>query len=348
MDKIRVGMIRADIHAGWYAPPLGPVDELAMLEHYPQCQYYFYYRHRQKFDPIPGFEITTIYDRWPLHQGITPSDKEDLDNAQIFRKVCLGKPEICDNLDAVSDDVDMVFIANCMGDADDHLELATPGLKKGVPTFVDKPYAYTLTDAHAIIDLATENDTAVMSSSLLRQNPMTEQFKSRFTEIAPVGEGFIKGVGNSQLGAIIHGLSLAQHVFGEGVEWVDCMGQMDQEIVRLHYPGTEEMPKGIEVIVMNSHLLGPNCGYQCVVYGQKGSIISPWINDYNFPLGGQVIVEKCKEMVRTRKPQIPYESMLELIETVEAARRSQETGKRVRLEDVRASRTGQFSDAPAR
>ena len=337
MDKIRVGMIRGDVHGAWYAPLMTAVDEAALLRHYPQDQYYFYYRHRLRFETIPGFEVTKIFDRWPPHQGVTPDEKKELSNAEIFRSIFADKPEICDSLDAVSEDVDLVFIADCMGDGHDHLELATPGLKKGIPTFVDKPYAYTLADARAMIVLAKENDTVVMSASLLRQNPMTEQFKSRFAEVGPVGEGFVKGVGNSQLGGIIHGLSLAQHVFGEGVEWVDCMGQLDQEIVRLHYPATEEMPKGIEVIVLNSHLLGPYCGYQCVVYGKNGSITSPWINDYNFPLGGRVIVQKAKAMVETRKPPIPYESMLELIETVEAARKAQKTGKRVPLEEIRNS-----------
>ena len=339
MERIRVGMIRCDVHGAWYAPLLGPVDEAALLQHYPQCQYYFFYRHKQRFDAIPGFEITKVYDRWPIHTGVTPSESGDLSNAQILQKVLLGKPRICETLDELSDDVDLVFIADCQDDGSDHLELATPGLKKGAPTFVDKPFAYTLADARAMIELAQENGTAVMSSSLLRQNPMTEQFRNRFAEIGPVGEGFVKGVGNSQLGAIIHGLSLAQHVFGEGVEWVDCMGQMDQEIVRLHYRDRDEgMPKGVEVVVLSSHLTGPYCGYQCVAYGQTGSIISPWVNDYNFPLGGQVIVEKCKELVRTRQPQVPYESMLELIEIVEAARQAQRTGKRVYLEEVREAR----------
>ena len=157
-------------------------------------------------------------------------------------------------------------------------------------------------------------------------------------EIGPVGEGFVKGYGLSGLGGTIHGLSLAQQIFGEGVEWVECTrGQMPVELVRTHYaPNRPDIaPDGLDVMTMSSYLLGPSCGYQCVAYGQKGSLMSPWINDYNFPLAGQVILNLCAELARTRQPQIPYASMLELIEIVEAARRSQETGEPVALKDLR-------------
>ena len=54
-------------------------------------------------------------------------------------------------VEAVADAVDLVFIANESGDGRDHLKLATPGLEKGVPTFVDRPFARTVKDAKAMI-----------------------------------------------------------------------------------------------------------------------------------------------------------------------------------------------------
>ena len=38
--------------------------------------------------------------------------------------------------------MDLVFISDCVGDGSEHLRWAAPGLEKGVPTFVDKPFAY--------------------------------------------------------------------------------------------------------------------------------------------------------------------------------------------------------------
>lgn len=324
MDNIRMAMLNCDCHACWYGLLFQPADELACLEYHPACQYYYYYRNKLKFDLLPGFELTKVWD-------------EKREEAEKLAKVFCNKPHVCSSLEEASDDVDMVFVADCSREGEYHLAYATPGLKKGVATFVDKPFAYTLADARAIVKLADANNTPVMSSSLLRQNPYGAYFKNRFVEIGLIGEGFVKGYGLSGLGGTIHGLSLAQQIFGEGAEWVECTtGRMPVELVRLHYPArSDTAPDGVDVIVMSSYLLGPYCGYQCVVYGQKGSMMSPWIDDYIFPLGGQKIMNMCAEMVRTRKPQIPYASMLELIEIVEAARQSQKTGRPVALNDVR-------------
>lgn len=271
INKIRVGMIRCDVHACWYGLLMASVDESILLKYFPQCHYYFYYRHNLKFEIVPGFELTKIWDGFHPHEGISRIEDEKMTNAEIFAKTFLSKPKICNTPEEVSDGVDLVFIADCMGQGEDHLALAAPGLRKGIPTFIDKPYTYNLADAQAMISLAKANNTPLMSASLLRLSPLTDQFRSRFAEIAPVGEGVVKGVGSSGLGAAIHGLSLAQHVFGGGVEWVDCMGRIPLEIVRLHYPSREGIfRQGVDVVIISSHLIGPHCGFQCVVYGGGG------------------------------------------------------------------------------
>ena len=333
MAAIRVGMIRCDVHAAWYALLFQEANEQLVLERYPQCQYYSYYRHKLKFGIVPGFELAKVYDPFPRHVGITYPDDER-GSAEIFAEAFGNKAVVCETLDELSDDVDLVFIADCLEEGKDHLELATPGLKKGVPTFVDKPFAYTLADVRAMIDLAKENSTPIMNASLLRVNPLTNLFRDRFAEIDPVGMGVVKGVGSSGLDAVIHTLSLAEHAFGTGVDWVQAMGTLPLEFVRLHYPSDHpDLPNGVELLAISSHLSGPNCGFRCEAYSKKGAIHSPWIDDYKFPLGGQVIVRNLKKMVETREPQLPYESMVELFEIVEAARKSQDNGSNNRNPD---------------
>lgn len=336
MSKIRVGMIRCDVHGCWYGLLFQPADERLALEHFPQCHYYFYYRHELKFGMMPEFELTKVYDPFPPHVGITRAEDDSRSNAELLSDVFLGKPEVCETLEEASDDVDLVFIADCAEEGKDHLDLATPGLKKGVPTFVDKPFACTLADARAMVSLAGANSAPLLSASMLRVHPAIARFRSRFSEIEPVGEGFVKGVGFSGLGSVIHGLSLALGVFGDGVEWVDCMGRIPLEVLRMHYPSRDDrLPHGIDVVVLSGHMIGPNCGFQATAYGQRtDSITTPWLNDYNYPLSGQVIMNHCREMVRTRQPQIAYESMLEPLRVVEAGRLSQEQGKLVYLKDL--------------
>ncbi len=338
MEKIRVGMIRCDVHACWYGLLFAPVDEEVLFKYFPQNQYYYFYKHKLKLEPLAGFELTRIWDGFPPHRGISRSESETLGNAEVLHKVFMNKPKICETVEEVSDDVDLVFIADCWEEGTDHLALAAPGLKKGVPTFVDKPFACALTDAREMVRLARENDTPLLSLSLLNANPIGEHFRNRFAEIAPVGMGIVKGVGTGGLNAIIHGLSLAQNVFGQGVESVECMGTLPLEFVHMHYPKSDpELPHGVDVLVISSYLSGPDCGFRCEAYSAKGSIHSPWIDDFQFPRSGQVILRKLKQMVETRRPPVPYESMLELIEIVEAGRKAQTTGKPVRLNDIRNS-----------
>lgn len=323
MKTIRVGIIRCDLHASWYALLMAKADERLILDYWPECHHYFYYRHYLRFGLVGGFALAKVWD-------------EDRRNAEKLSKAFLDVPQICDSFQEVSDDVDLVFIADCSLEGKDHLTLARPGLEKGVVTFVDKPFAYTLADARSMVALAEQNKTALMSASLLRMNPLGDQFRARFTEIAPVAEGVVKGKGLGGLNSTIHPLSLAQHIFGEGVESVQCMGRIPLEFVHLHYPSSDpKLPHGIDVLVIASHLLGPYCGCRCEAYSERGAIHSEWIDDYKYPLGGKIILEKIKQMVRVHHPVLPYASILELIEIVEAARISQREGRLVHLHEVR-------------
>ncbi len=330
-------MIRCDLHAAWYACLMEKIDEMTLLKYWPACHYYFYYRNKPKFDIVDGFEIVKLWDPPTRHGEINYPDEPGVSGADLLAKLLGGKPEICNSVEEVSDGVDLVFIANCLEDGEDHLELARPSLEKGIPTFIDKPLAPTYSGAKEIIEIAERSGTMVMNASLLLCNPLIEQFKNRFPEIEPIGEAFIKGVGRSGLNAAIHGLSLAWGLFGDGVEWVDCMGIHDHEILRMHYPPAPgRVPGGFDAIVRSGHVMGPNCGFQAIVYGgRKGSLLSPWINDYNFPLSGQKILGDLKKMVVTRKPVVPYTSILGLSKIVEAGRISRREGARqVALKEI--------------
>lgn len=62
--------------------------------------------------------------------------------------------------------IDAVLITSLCGAA--HLERATPFLKAGVPTFVDKPFTTTWADAHALSELASQHNTLLWHASAMR------------------------------------------------------------------------------------------------------------------------------------------------------------------------------------
>jgi len=336
--KIRVGIIRADTHGFWYAHLFEKPDPRMMRKNHRGCHYYFYKRgdpEELRFPPVPGMTIAAVY------------DEEHPEEAAKLAEAMGGKARVCRRLDEVSDDVDLVYIADCSFEGKDHLRYATPGLKKGVPHFVDKPFAYTLKDALKMIALAQANNTAVMCASLLRYSPRLERFGKRLADVAPVRRVEIPGCGSS-LAAVYHTVSAAQNVMTAGgygrCQWVECVGAEPFDVMRLHYPAREG---GTDVFLFNAmgHVPGrivySSTYHHCEVflpsaYGDEGSMHSPRVGDYEYPVAGRKIVALAKKMAVTKRPPIDYATMLEPLQIIEAARVAQRTGTRVTIEPIRS------------
>jgi len=323
--KIRVGIIHCDAHGMYYAALMDEHDPILLRE--PELgrgvHFYFYtiYNDPKKMT-VPKIEGYQVMKLWAA----------DRKRAENLSRVFYGKPEVCETFEEVSDDVDLVFIADGSGDGSSHLELATPSIKKGIPTFIDKPLAHNVKDAHAIIRLANKYKTPVMSLSMLREIPHFTLFKNRFAEIEEPEFGIIKG-GGTDLAGQIHAISLAQHLFGNGVESVECMGQNPLAYIHLNYGNKPKRPKA--GVVLNCDSGGTyHCAFYASAYSKWGAIHSPGIGDYEFPWGAARILEKIKQMVKTKKPQASYDEMIENIAVATAAREAQKTGKTVYLKDV--------------
>lgn len=326
MKKIRLAMIRCDGHAYTYAPLMAPCD-VALYRKHCHCEYYWMidsYRPDQLKTPVvKGFDIVKMWDF-------------DRDKAEQFAETYLGKPRVCRTLEEATRDIDAAFINDCDGDGSDHLKLARPFLRKGIPTFIDKPFADNLKDAKAIVRLARRHRAPLYSASILREVNQIHYLKARLPEIkGALALGVVKGVG-PHLAGVIHGLSLAQAVFGQGVESVDCIGDGGLEHVLIHNKN------GAQVTVLNTPA---SCfdWFICDVYTNPGRYGNPptrchlrsnTVGDAEYIGGALNVLRKFKNMVRTRKPPIPYEMLLELIAVVDAARLSQKRHRRVYLKDI--------------
>ena len=324
-NEIRIGIIRCDLHAIYYANLIQKHDPDLLRE--PELgkggffYFYTYYNQPKKIaiPEVPNFEVTKLWD-------------EDRQLAENMSRIYYGKPRVCDSFEEVSDEVDLVLIADCNEDGSDHLKLATPGLKKRVPTFVDKPFAYEVEDARAIVGLAKAHDTPVLSLSILRTLPQATLFRNRFKEIGQPEFGTVKGGGDTMAGHI-HAISLAQHLFGAGVESVECMGQTPLAYVHLDY-GEKTGRPAYGVVLNCAPGAGPHCAMYASAYSKLGAVHSPALGDFEFPYGVVANLKMIKKMVQTRKPQAPYEEMIECIAIPTAARLAQKEGQRVYLKEV--------------
>ncbi len=279
---------------------------------------------------LRGIKLVKVYDR--------PGGSRW---AAKFAEIFTDRPRVCTELEEATEDVDAAFIACCDLDGSDHLKLAAPFLSRGIPTFVDKPFAATLKDAKAMIALAKKHRTPLMSASLLSYTDQVDWLLRRKDEIGPWCLGLVKGYNGwgskSGLEGITHGVALALATFGYGVEWVQSMGSLPQEFMLLHYAD------GRQMMVMNTAGEVGGGYFTVQVWGRSSAANTPVANDLiSEPIGDPEflsatakIVKTFKKMVRTRTPPIPYEHILDWVRVTEAGRRSQRLGKRVHLSRVR-------------
>lgn len=327
MGRIRVGLIRCDLHGMYYAALMAKHDPIALRDDKigrGHAAYYYFYTNYDNptammVPSVAGFAIAKVWD-------------ENRCRAELMPEIWQDRPEVCDSFEEVSDDVDLVFIADCNGDGSDHLKLARPGLVKGVPTFIDKPFSYDVKDAESLVRLAQEHATPMMSLSMLKEVPAVACFCNRFKEVGTPEFGTIKGGGDAMAGHI-HAISFAQRLFGNGVESVECMGKSPLAYIHLDYGKKANRPE--KGVVLNCASGGsPHCAMYASVYGALGVAHSPPIGDFKFPFGAAIILKKIKKMVQTGKPQEEYSDMVECIGIAAAARAAQKSKDRVYLRDI--------------
>lgn len=340
-SRIKVGLIRADSHGIYYAALMDDIDPLLLLKP-PTTQtrppyswmrgryhrlFYSQSNPTQRTAPfVGGCDIVKVWD-------------ESEDAARTFAQVLRGEPRVCASFEEVSDGVDLVLVADCNYDGSDHLKLAAPGLKKGVPTFVDKPFAFDLKDARAMVDLARASGAPLYSRSILSELPQVERFRQRITENGNADFGFVRGGGPTFDGQI-HGLALALALFGGGVNRVDSMGDTPLAHVLLSWkPGSGSPTNGVVLSCMSGGT-GPESGFYAAAFNARGGLFSDGFDSRVYPDGAARIVEQMKQMVRTRKPPVPYEQLIEPIAIAAAARLSHQQGKPVSVSDVMAAPAG--------
>jgi predicted dehydrogenase len=331
--NIRVGLIRCDTHGLWFGPLMAehdarvlywPMDPGLPHSHSWQrggCHRFFYTNYG---DPllmtapyVGGFEFVKVWD-------------EERHVAEQASRVFFGKPKVCDTFEECSDDVDLVFIASCNFDGTDHLRLATPGLKKGVATFVDKPFADTVADARKILSLAKKHNAPVYSQSIVRVEPVLTQFKNRIPEVGEVGFATLAGYKTHPAG-LMHTVSAIQHLFGPGIQTVRVLEAPNQISIFFDYGGKPGTPG--HGIMLNTDP-GPRDGGQLriSIMGSQSEIHALIPGERQYIDGTAVIIRSIKQLVKTRKtPLDALQQVVEVVAVIEAFRKAKKTGKPVRV-----------------
>jgi len=231
--------------------------------------------------------------------------------------------QVCDSADECAEGVDAVLIVDDGSGA--QWKYAVTPLRKGVPTFCDKPLAMTARQAKEIAAVARKAGTPFMSASSLRFVP---DIVALAKEAPSLGDIHLatSTCGNELVYYGIHALEMAYAVLGWGA--VSCLnvGQPGRNLVRVRF----ENGRDLMLIVGERDWM--RAGYQINLYGSKGwRSLTPNLSDLYWYL-----LEQFLQVVRTGKESVPIEEEVEVIAVLEAGKRSLVEKREVTIKEVLA------------
>jgi predicted dehydrogenase len=173
--------------------------------------------------------------------------------------------------------------------------------------------------------VARQSGAPLMSASSLRFVPDVLALKKEAPALGDIPLATTI-CGNELVYYGIHALETAYAVLGPGA--VSCLnvGQPGRNVVRVRFAG------GRDLVLMVAERHYMRAGYQINLYGSKGwRSLQPNLSDLYLYL-----LEKFLDVVRTRKPVVPLDEIVEVIAVLEAGKRSLELGREVRIAEVLA------------
>jgi virulence factor len=221
--------------------------------------------------------------------------------------------EILDDPAALFGKIDAVLIESVDGSV--HRERAMPFLERGIPTYIDKPFACSLADARALADVAMVKHIPLMSSSSLRYAP----------EVVAARAGGVAGkiVGVSTYGPApthprnpglfhygIHPVEMLFTLMGPGCQRVSCLGNAGGEVATgLWSDGRVASIRGIR---------DGKQDYGFTLFGSKGVVTQGVSTKYIY----RELLKQIVAMFTTRQVPIDLRETLEIVAFIEAASRS--------------------------
>lgn len=247
--------------------------------------------------------------------------------------------KVARSLEEMVGEVDAIWMGDASGYGEDHFDLVAPGLRKGLPTFCDKPIGGTVAGTNKILAFARKHRAPLMSSSLFRHQWGTEAalrkrdggtFGTIRYVIASVQGGY------SPDGWMIYGQHPAWTVMtllGPGVEAVSLYAREATSHALITYK--DRMPA--EIWFGRPNETFEYC-HTAVHFEKKRYEYTPAIEgDFWFGHHYEMfrMAATFREMIRTGKEPIPHQEILEVTAIVHAGARSlKEKSRLVDLAEV--------------
>jgi predicted dehydrogenase/DNA-binding beta-propeller fold protein YncE len=222
--------------------------------------------------------------------------------------------KIVNNLDELVGQVDAILLET--NDGRPHLEQIIPALKAGLPVFVDKPIAGSVTDAVAMFELGRHFKTPLFCSSSLRFSDGPQALRGgsigKILGCSTYSPCSLEKTHPDLFWYGIHGVEMLFTVMGTGCESVTRASSKDFELVTGTWnDGRIGTFRGIR---------SGKSGYGGTAFGEKG--IAP-VGKYD---GYKPLVVEIVKFFKTRKVPVTEEETLEIYAFMEASDESKRQG----------------------
>ena len=254
------------------------------------------------------------------------------DRAQAQEKAAQCQiPEVTASPAEAISGVDLVMICNRYGD--DHTAPARLAISAGLPTFVDKPFANDFADVQALVALAAENGTPLMSCSAVRYAVEVMALQPRLAEFGPLNLAVTSGPAAGDFpnprarhpffyGS--HPVELLHTLLGPGAEAVSTQRSARCDVGVVDYADGRQ---GVINLLQKSPSL-----YHGVVYGEQGWAEIEIRNWEQFYVG---TLERIIRMAETKVSPYPIDWAVEVMAILTALLRSAANGgKRIPLSEL--------------
>lgn len=249
---------------------------------------------------FPGFEVRYIWGETDEFAK-TASQKGSIPNIVKDPKEMLGK-------------IDALIVDH--RHAKYHLQAATPFVKAGIPTFVDKPFCYRKQEGQEFLRLARETGTPVTSFSSIAHSYKTFDIREQVQEMGDIKQVVSYGPVDikSEYGGIffygVHTVQPLLYIFGDTVEKV-----------RVNENGENSTATLVFANGLNATLIFINKirGWETYAETEKGIVKLEARNKVEGPDKNYV---DMVEMFRTGKEPRSHESILHCVAVLEALERS--------------------------
>lgn len=212
--------------------------------------------------------------------------------------------------------IDAVLIESVDGSV--HRERALPFLERGIPTYVDKPFACSLADAKAMFEVATRKHIPLMSSSSLRYAPEVVEAKkasaaNKLEGVATYGPAPTHPRNPGLFHYGIHPVEMLFTLMGAGCRRLTCLSQPGGEVVTGVWDGGRVASvRGIREGAQ---------AYGFTLFGAKGVETKGVSTQFIY----RELLKEIIGMFQDKELPIDPRETLEIVAFIEAARRSAES-----------------------